>query len=107
MCIFAETNQEKRLMCRFNISIDDAVMEKVRPHFHSEQAVQRWLEQQVQILVAQFVRDSRSHQRRQTWTDYKLSPEIEAMAPRKRKPIYGEYKEYKEQLTNILEEEYQ
>jgi len=91
-------------MCRYNISIDDAVMEKVRPRFRNEQAIQKWLEQQVQIIVSQFARESKVQSPKQTWADYKLSPEIEAMAPRERKPIYGEYKE---QYATILAEEYQ
>ena len=32
-------------MCRYNIAIDDALMEEVRPHIGSNIAVQSWLEE--------------------------------------------------------------
>ena len=32
-------------MCRYNIAIDDALMEEVRPHIGSDVAVQSWLEE--------------------------------------------------------------
>lgn len=80
-------------MCRYNISIDDAVMEKVRPHFSDEQAVQQWLEQQLRTIVVEFVKENHKRQSRPIWYDYKLSPEIEALAPRERKLVYGNYKE--------------
>ena len=91
-------------MCRYSISIDDAVMEEVRPHFHNELAVQEWLEQQVRELLTQFVRENIVQHHQPVWTNYKLSPEIETLAPRERKPVYGDYKE---QLTSVLEEKYQ
>lgn len=90
-------------MCRYSISIDDAVMEQVRPHFSGEQAVQQWLEQQLRTIVLEFVRESNKRQSRPHWYDYKLSPEIEALAPHDRKSVYGNYKE---ELSTILEEEY-
>jgi hypothetical protein len=32
-------------MCRYNIAIDDALMEEVRPHIGQDTAVQSWLEE--------------------------------------------------------------
>lgn len=32
-------------MCRYNIAIDDALMEEVRPHIDRDVAVQAWLEE--------------------------------------------------------------
>ena len=32
-------------MCRYNIAIDDALMEEVRPHIDRDVAVQTWLEE--------------------------------------------------------------
>ena len=34
-------------MCTFNIKIDDAVVEMVRPHFQGDAALRRWVEKQV------------------------------------------------------------
>ena len=34
-----------RCMCRYNIAIDDALMEEVRPHIGRDVAVQAWLEE--------------------------------------------------------------
>ena len=91
-------------MCVYSVALDDKVMESVRPHFQDEAALQQWLEQQVQQLVAQFAKESkRKIDSTPVWANYQLSPEILAMAPRERKPIYGDYKE---ELSTILEEEY-
>ena len=32
-------------MCRYNIAIDDALMEEVRPHIDRDVAVQAWLKE--------------------------------------------------------------
>ena len=88
-------------MCIYSVSLDDKVMESVRSQFHDEAALQKWLEQQMQQLVAQYARKIRT--KSATNADYQLSPEILGMAPRERKPIYGDYKE---ELATILEEEY-
>ena len=91
-------------MCIYSVSLDDKVMGSVRSQFHDEAALQKWLEQQMQQLVTQYARKIRSKSATNpVWADYQLSPEIIGMAPRERKPIYGDYKE---ELATILEEEY-
>lgn len=90
-------------MCTYNVRIDDALMEEVRSHFTGEEAVQNWLEQQVNVIVAEFARRYHPQQQRDSWSDYKLSKEIEMLAPRVRKPVYGDYEA---ELSTVLEEKY-
>ena len=78
-------------------------MDEVRHHFNGDQAIQRWLEQQVRALLVRFTQENGEPQRTHSWSNYQLSPEIQAMAPRERKPIY---EDDKEQLVTILEEKY-
>ena len=91
-------------MCIYRVSLDDKIMESVRSQFQDEATLQKWLEQQLQQLVAQYARRIRTKSAiNPVWADYQLSPEILGMAPRERKPIYDDYKE---ELATILEEEY-
>ena len=91
-------------MCIYSVSLDDKVMESVRSQFHDEAALQKWLEQQMQQLVAHYAHNIKTKAvDNPVWADYQLSPEILGMAPRERKPIYGDYKK---ELATILEEEY-
>ena len=91
-------------MCVYSVSLDDKVMERVRPQFKDEATLRKWLEQQLQQVVAQYAQKLKNKAAgNPAWMDYQLSPEILDMAPRERKPIYGDYKE---ELATILEEEY-
>ena len=81
-------------MCIYRVSLDDKVMESVRSQFQDEATLQKWLEQQLQQLVTQYARRIRTESASNpVWADYQLSSEILGMAPRERKPIYGDYKE--------------
>lgn len=42
-------------MCTYNISIDDALMERVRPAFADNTAIRAWMQSQVEILLLQMV----------------------------------------------------
>lgn len=77
-------------MCKYNISIDDALMDEVRPHFSGEPAIQDWLEQQVRALVIRFAQENKTTPNHHAWSSYPLSPEIQSLAPRVRKPVYGD-----------------
>ena len=40
-------------MCTYNVRLDDAVLEKARPHFNGEEAMQMWIEKQLhKALIA-------------------------------------------------------
>jgi hypothetical protein len=41
-------------MCTYNISISDAVIDDVRPAFADEDALSRWLQQQMELLLIQY-----------------------------------------------------
>lgn len=42
-------------MCTYNISISDALMEQVRPSIGNDEEVGKWVQQQVELLLVQFV----------------------------------------------------
>lgn len=42
-------------MCTYNISIDDALMARVRPAFADNEAISAWMQSQVEILLWQMV----------------------------------------------------
>ena len=55
-------------MCRYNLAIDDELMEEVKPHIDNGVAVQAWLEEMLhKALVsyaAQFTTQTRNHGRK-------------------------------------------
>lgn len=48
------------IMCRYNIAIDDAVMEQVRPSIADGMEEDAWVEMQVQMLFAQMAKKARA-----------------------------------------------
>ena len=59
----------------------------------------KYLVDKLATIRKQEVVDTSSH----VWDNYKLSAEVIAMAPAKRKSIYGDYDV---ELTDVLEEKY-
>ena len=45
-------------MCTYNISIDDTLIERVRPAFTDNAAICAWMQSQVEILLWQMVKDN-------------------------------------------------
>lgn len=41
-------------MCSYNIRLDDALVEKVRPSFSDDQALELWLQQQLEITLRNY-----------------------------------------------------
>ena len=41
-------------MCTYNISISDTVIDDVRPAFADDDALSRWLQQQMELLLIQY-----------------------------------------------------
>lgn len=41
-------------MCTYNISINDSVMEDVRPAFADEEALSLWMQQQMELMLIKF-----------------------------------------------------
>lgn len=38
-------------MCKFSISVDDTLMERVRPAFSDNEAIEAWMQTQMDILL--------------------------------------------------------
>ena len=47
-------------MCTYNISVSDSLMEEIRPAFPNEEAVERWLQQQMNNILLEFAFKQRS-----------------------------------------------
>ena len=60
MFIFAAERLEMKIMCRYNISIDDAVMEEVRPSITQGMDEDAWVQMQVQTLFAKLAENARN-----------------------------------------------
>lgn len=41
-------------MCTYNISVNDTLMETIRPAFPNELALEQWLQQQMDIIIIEF-----------------------------------------------------
>lgn len=53
-------------MCIYNISIDDALMERVRPAFEDSDAVSHWMQAQIVGLLQQMADGMQQRQNKQT-----------------------------------------
>lgn len=42
-------------MCRYNIAVDDALMEEVKPHIGENVAVQSWLEEMLRKTLVSYI----------------------------------------------------
>ena len=41
-------------MCSYNITLNDAIVEKVRPSFANEEAMEKWLQQQLEAMLLDY-----------------------------------------------------
>lgn len=41
-------------MCSYNITLNDTIIDKVRPSFPSEQALEQWLQQQLEAMILDY-----------------------------------------------------
>lgn len=57
--IFAPSFESFCIMCTYSISIDDAVMDQVRPAIGDERDVALWMQQQVEMLLIQMAESSK------------------------------------------------
>lgn len=93
-------------MCTINIKVNDALLNKAWVAMKDKDVeVADWMQQQIEAIL---VRMALSSERKvpptpHSWDNYELSPEILAMAPKKRHNVYGDYKA---ELSNILDEKY-
>lgn len=51
-------------MCSYNITLEDALVEKVRPSFANDEELELWLKQQLEaLLVRYYIQESERQQR--------------------------------------------
>ena len=41
-------------MCSYNITLNDALVEKVRPSFANDEALEQWLQQQIEAVLIEY-----------------------------------------------------
>ena len=44
-------------MCTYNISIDDVLLERVRPAFADEESIGKWMQSQIVSILQQMIED--------------------------------------------------
>ena len=80
-------------MCTYNISISDAVIDGVRPAFADDEALSRWLQQQMELLLIQYA----TSLKRKNTEGKSLSSRLRGIATAPKDF------DYKEELTNRYE----
>jgi len=48
-------------MCTYTLTFDDKLMEKVRPSFANDTAMKTWLQNQIEVLLIQYIGDVKSY----------------------------------------------
>lgn len=64
-------------MCVYNISVDDALMEKIRPVISEGMEESKWIQQQVELLLVQVA----ASQKKPAFDESYMSNLIELSAP--------------------------
>lgn len=62
-------------MCTYNISIDDVLLERVRPAFADEESIGKWMQSQIVSILQQMIED-----RSQSTVRPKLSQRLRGIA---------------------------
>lgn len=60
-------------MCTFNLKIEDSVVDKIRPAFKDDSAMQEWMQQQLDMLVVQYVQRMPQRLQEKTSPSHSLS----------------------------------
>lgn len=92
-------------MCTVSIKVNDTLLDKAKVNMGSDIDITEWLQQQIEAILIRmaYTSEKKGHTKSHSWDNYELSPEILAMAPKKRRNVYGDYKS---ELTELLEEKY-
>jgi len=80
-------------MCTYSISINDSVMENVRPAFPDEESLSRWMQQQMELLMIRYA----ATLERPTTRSQKLSQRLRGIATAPKDF------DYKQELANRYE----
>lgn len=92
-------------MCTVSIKVNDTLLDKARVKMDSNVDMAEWMQQQIEAILVKMALSSEKKVRTtsHSWDNYELSPEILAMAPKRRHCVSGNYKA---ELSDILEEKY-
>ena len=94
-------------MCTVSIKVNDNLLQKAWANMDDDVDLAEWMQQQIEAILLKMALDSEREEPTKShwWDDYELSPEILAIAPKKRRNVYSDG-DYKTQLSNILDEKY-
>ena len=87
-------NQNKSdTMCTYSISVNDTLMDAIRPAFSDEKAFEQWLQRQMDMIIVEFVAKQKTSVKRKQ----PLSQRLRGIA------VAPKDFDYKEELTNRYE----
>ena len=93
-------------MCTYNITLNDTLIEKVRPAFADDNALQQWMQEQVSAALELFLKDTKSERHTSLTT---ASDELNSGQSRPdarhlfRIPGYHPFEEFAEALESAVE----
>ena len=92
-------------MCTISIKVNDILLSKARLNLDNDIEIAEWMQQQIEAILIRmaYASEKKVSEKPHHWDNYELSPEILAIVPKKRHSVYGDYKE---EVTEILEEKY-
>ena len=92
-------------MCTVSIKVNDNLLQRAWANMDDDVDIAEWMQQQIEAILIRlaFASENKGSEKPHHWDNYELSPEILAILPQKRHNIYGDYKE---EVTEILEEKY-
>ena len=80
-------------MCNFKISINDKIIDKVRPAFADDEALSDWMQQQLELMLVRYAAGLEQNQRH----DEPLSKRLRGIATAPKDF------DYKQELSNRIE----
>lgn len=92
-------------MCTISIKVNDTLLDEARSNMGSDVDIAEWMQQQMEAILVRIALSSerKAPTKSHSWDNYELSPEILAIAPKRRYSVYGDYKA---ELSDLLEEKY-
>ena len=102
---YSQQEKGQRQMCTVSIKVDDNLLNMAGLNLNGDVDVSEWIQHQVEaILIRMSFAAKKNVQRKpHSWDNYELSQEMLAMMPKKRRNVFSDYKE---ELSEILEEKY-
>jgi len=92
-------------MCTVSIKVNDTLLNKAMLNLDDDVEIADWMQQQIEAILIRmaFASENKAHTTPHSWDNYELSPEILAIAPQRRRSVYGDYKA---EVTELLEQKY-